>query len=237
MIFNFLNYYLKTTMNLFGFKKNEKRDDIRPKIAEAIKLITETIDTQQKRKMHLERQIDALTVEIKALITKNKKDAALLLLKKQKMIKKQVSLMDESIFNLELQKMNLENNSVQKASIDAFKQASSVLKESAVDVEEVERVMDDLQDETDRQQEISEALARPLISIDVDDELAEIEREIAEEADVKLLKELTDVPTVRLLSENKKITKDVTKGVTKGVTKDDVVEDELEDIKKQLDLA
>ena len=145
--------------------------------------------------------------------------------------------MDESIFNLELQKMNLENNSVQKASIDAFKQASSVLKESAVDVEEVERVMDDLQDETDRQQEISEALARPLISIDVDDELAEIEREIAEEADVKLLKELTDVPTVRLLSENKKITKDVTKGVTKGVTKDDVVEDELEDIKKQLDLA
>jgi hypothetical protein len=230
-------------MNLFGFKKNEKRDDIRPKIAEAIKLITETIDTQQKRKIHLERQIDALTVEIKTLITKNKKDTALLLLKKQKMIKKQVSVMDDSIFNLELQKMNLENNSIQKASIDAFKQASSVLKESAVDVEEVERVMDDLQDETDRQQEISEALARPLISIDVDDELAEIEREIAEEADLKLL---VAVPTVRLLSENKnKIVKDdvvkgdVVKGdVVKGdVVKGDVVKDELEDIKKQLDLA
>jgi hypothetical protein len=220
-------------MNLFGFKKNEKRDDIRPKIAEAIKLITETIDTQQKRKMHLERQIDALTVEIKTLITKNKKETALLLLKKQKMIKKQVSVMDDSIFNLELQKMNLENNSIQKASIDAFKQASSVLKESAVEVEEVERVMDDLQDETDRQQEISEALARPLISIDVDDELAEIEREIAEEADLKLL---VAVPTVRLLSENKnKIVKD---DVVKGdVVKDEVVKDELEDIKKQLDLA
>jgi hypothetical protein len=218
-------------MNLFGFKKNEKRDDIRPKIAEAIKLITETIDTQQKRKMHLERQIDALTVEIKTLITKNKKETALLLLKKQKMIKKQVSVMDDSIFNLELQKMNLENNSIQKASIDAFKQASSVLKESAVEVEEVERVMDDLQDETDRQQEISEALARPLISIDVDDELAEIEREIAEEADLKLL---VAVPTVRLLSENKnKIVKDV----VKDVVKDEVVKDELEDIKKQLDLA
>jgi hypothetical protein len=219
-------------MNLFGFKKNEKRDDIRPKIAEAIKLITETIDTQQKRKMHLERQIDALTVEIKTLITKNKKETALLLLKKQKMIKKQVSVMDDSIFNLELQKMNLENNSIQKASIDAFKQASSVLKDSAVDVEEVERVMDDLQDETDRQQEISEALARPLISIDVDDELAEIEREIAEEADLKLL---VAVPTVRLLSENKN--KIVKGDVVKDVVKDEVVKDELEDIKKQLDLA
>jgi uncharacterized protein related to proFAR isomerase len=59
-------------MNLFGFKKNEKREDTLLKIAGTIKLMSETIDTQQKRKMHLERQIDALTLEIKALITKNK---------------------------------------------------------------------------------------------------------------------------------------------------------------------
>ena len=188
--------------------------------------MSETIDTQQKRKMHLERQIDALTLEIKTLITKNKKDSALLLLKKQKMIKKQVSLMDDSIFNLELQKMNLENNSIQKASIDAFKQASSVLKESGVDAEEVERVMEDLQDETDRQQEISEALARPLISIDVDDELAEIEREIEEESQTKLVNELVSVPKVQ--KSNKPIVNKV---------KEEDLEDDLKDIKKELDLA
>jgi hypothetical protein len=210
-------------MNLFGFKKNEKREDTLLKIAGTIKLMSETIDTQQKRKMHLERQIDALTLEIKTLITKNKKDSALLLLKKQKMIKKQVSLMDDSIFNLELQKMNLENNSIQKASIDAFKQASSVLKESGVEAEEVERVMEDLQDETDRQQEISEALARPLISIDVDDELAEIEREIEEESHSKLVNELVAVP---------KVQKSNTPVIIPNELKDD-----LEDIKKELDLA
>ena len=213
-------------MNLFGFKKNEKREDTLVKIAGTIRLMSETIDTQQKRKMHLERQIDALTLEIKTLITKNKKDSALLLLKKQKMIKKQVSLMDDSIFNLELQKMNLENNSIQKASIDAFKQASSVLKESGVDAEEVERVMEDLQDETDRQQEISEALARPLISIDVDDELAEIEREIEEESQTKLVNELVSVPKVQ--KSNKPIVNKV---------KEEDLEDDLKDIKKELDLA
>lgn len=226
-------------MNLFGFKKNEKREDIRPRILETIKLLSDTIETQQKRKIHLERQSDSLEADIKRLLQQNKKDVAMMTLKKRKMIQKQVSLIGDSIFNLELQKMNLENNSIQKASIDAFKQASSVLRDSAVDVEEVERVMDDLQDETDRQKEISEALARPLISIDVDDELAEIERQIAEEADVKLLKELTDVPTVPLQSENKKITKDVVKNkvVKDDVVKDHVVKDELEDIKRQLDLV
>ena len=224
-------------MNLFGIKKNEKREDTMTRIIETIKLMSETIETQQKRKIHLERQIDVLTPEIKILITKNKKDSALLMLKKQKMIKKQVSLIDDSIFNLELQKMNLENNSIQKASIDAFKQASSVLKETGIDAEEVERVMDDLQDETDRQQEISEALARPLISIDVDDELAEIEREIEDELHVKLVKELVAVPTV---TDNKNnIAKDVVKHdvVKHDVVKDDFVKDELEDIKKQLDLV
>jgi hypothetical protein len=226
-------------MNLFGFKKNEKREDIRPRILETIKLLSDTIETQQKRKIHLERQSDSLEADIKRLLQQNKKDVAMMTLKKRKMIQKQVSLIGDSIFNLELQKMNLENNSIQKASIDAFKQASSVLRDSAVDVEEVERVMDDLQDENDRQQEISEALARPLISIDVDDELAEMERQIAEEADVKLLKEFTDVPTVPLQSENKKIIKDFVKNdvVKDHVVKDDVVKDELEDIKKQLDLA
>jgi hypothetical protein len=226
-------------MNLFGFKKNEKREDIRHRILETIKLLSDTIETQQKRKIHLERQSDSLEADIKRLLQQNKKDVAMMTLKKRKMIQKQVSLIGDSIFNLELQKMNLENNSIQKASIDAFKQASSVLRDSAVDVEEVERVMDDLQDENDRQQEISEALARPLISIDVDDELAEMERQIAEEADVKLLKEFTDVPTVPLQSENKKIIKDFVKNdvVKDHVVKDDVVKDELEDIKKQLDLA
>ena len=213
-------------MNLFGFKKFEKREDIRPKIIETIRMLSDTIDTQQKRKTYLERQIDALSVEIKEMMTKNKKDTAMLLLKKRKMIQKQVSLMDDSIFNLELQKMNLENNSIQKASIDAFKQASSVMKESGIDAEEVERVMDDLQDETDRQQEISEALARPLISIDVDDELAEIEREIAEEAEIKL---------ITLPPDTLKLPNVPTNVPTKVPTRKNITE-ELNDIKKELDL-
>ena len=45
------------------------------------------------------------------------------------------------------------------------------MKEASIKTEDVENVMDDLQDAVDQQNEISEALSRPLIHIDVEDEL------------------------------------------------------------------
>jgi hypothetical protein len=62
-----------------------------------------------------------------------------------------------------------------QSTLQAFSQAKDVLKDLSMNVEKVENVMDDLQDEIDHQDEISEALSRPLAVIDVDDEMKELE--------------------------------------------------------------
>ena len=156
-------------MNLFFGKK--KVEDIRPKIIETIKLINDTIETQQKRKKYIDKQVDECFKQAKEFVRINKKEQALSCLKKKKMLEKEIKLIEDSIFNLDVQKINLENSQLQKASFEVFARVNSVMKEASIKTEDVENVMDDLQDAVDQQNEISEALSRPLIHIDVEDEL------------------------------------------------------------------
>ena len=154
-------------MNLFGKKKTE---DIRSKIYDSIILLADTIESQQKRKNHIEKQMNDFEKEARQYVNLKKKENAMLSLKKKKMCEKQIKIIDNSIFNLEIQKINLENSDMYKSTLEAFTQASIVLKESSVDIEKVEDIMDELQYQFDKQEEVSQALSRPLVIIDVDDE-------------------------------------------------------------------
>ena len=87
-----------------------------------------------------------------------------------------------------MQKINLENSQLQKASFEVFARVNSVMKEASIKTEDVENVMDDLQDAVDQQNEISEALSRPLIHIDVEDELRPEAKEVIDYLKSKKLK-------------------------------------------------
>jgi len=203
-------------MNLFGKKKTE---DIQTKICDSIRLLSDTINSQQKRKNHIEKQMNEFEKEAKQYVNLKKKENAMASLKKKKMCEKQINIIDNSIFNLEIQKINLENSNMYKSTLEAFTQASNVLKESAVDIEKVEDIMDELQYQFDQQEEVSQALSKPLIIIDVDDEM----------------KELEDM----LLLENEKVVKIKRKSFTyedlPNVPKQEEEED-VENIKKSLEL-
>jgi len=191
-------------MNLFFGKK--KVEDIRPKIIETIKLITDTIDTQQKRKKYIDKQVEESMKQAKDFARINKKDQALSCLKKKKMLEKEIKLIEDSIFNLDVQKINLENSQLQKASFEVFAKVNSVLKEASIKTEDVENVMDELQDAVDEQNEISEALSRPLIHIDVEDELEMLMLD-EREKEVQINYNLPNVPVhdIKLEKEQKEL--------------------------------
>jgi charged multivesicular body protein 4 len=214
--------------NFFGTSKKQVETEKVSKIVDAIHTISETIKTQEKRKAHLEKQIDALTAEAREFVRLGKKEAASACLKKRKMYENQIKTIDDAMFNLEVQKLNLENTQFQKSAVESFAKVNSVLKETGIKADDVERVMDELQDAVDDQQEIAAVLSRPLVNIDVDDELKELEElgQLAKPVHVPII--LPNVP-VDKQEKNEKDKKE------KEKEKEDE-EDELKELKKQLEI-
>ena len=156
--------------NLFGKPKMTDEDKTK-RIRNTLALITDAIDSQNKRRSHIEKMMESLLTEAKVFASSNKKENALMSLKKRKMYEKQLKIIDDSVFNLEIQKMNIENTQIHKSAYESLVQANSLLKDTNLNIEKVEDVMDELQDNIQQQEEVSEALSRPLLNIDVEDEL------------------------------------------------------------------
>jgi charged multivesicular body protein 6 len=156
--------------NLFGKPKMTEEDKTK-RIRNTLALITDTINSQNKRRAHIEKMMESLLAEAKVFASSNKKESALMSLKKRKMYEKQVKIIDDSVFNLEIQKMNIENTQIHKSAYESLVQANLLLKDTNLTIEKVEDVMDELQDNIQQQEDVSEALSRPLLNIDVEDEL------------------------------------------------------------------
>ena len=129
------------------------------------------------------------------------------------------------MFNLEVQKLNLENTQFQKSAVESFAKVNSVMKETGIKAEDVERVMDELQDAVDDQQEIAAVLSRPLVNIDVDDELKELEELGQLEKPVHVPIILPNVPVDKQEKEKDKKEKE----------KEDE-EEELKELKRRLEI-
>lgn len=215
--------------NFFGTSKKQVEAEKTSKIVEAIHTISETLKTQEKRKAHLEKQIDALTAEAREFVRLGKKEAASACLKKRKMYENQIKTIDDAMFNLEVQKLNLENTQFQKSAVESFAKVNSVLKETGIKADDVERVMEELQDAVDDQQEIAAVLSRPLVNIDVDDELKELEELGQLEKPVHVPIILPNVPV------DKQEKKEKDKKEKDKKEKEDE-EEELEELKRRLEI-
>ena len=209
--------------NLFGTPKKQVEAEKTSKIVDAIHSIADTLKTQEKRKAHLEKQIEALTADAREFVRIGKKESASTCLKKRKMYENQVKTIDDAMFNLEVQKLNLENTQFQRSAVESFAKVNSVLKETGIKADDVERVMEELQDAVDDQQEVASVLSRPLVHIDVDDELKELEElnQIDKEVYIPII--LPNVPVEKVI-------------VNKNVKKEKDEEEELKELKKQLEM-
>jgi charged multivesicular body protein 4 len=185
-------------MNFFG-RKSKKAAAPAPSASisstptTTIVKLRETIQQQEKRQTHIQSKIDTLVAEAKAKMASNDKKGALFAMKRKKMYESEIEKIDATKMTLEQQCINLESATQNKETFAALKTGTQAMKNirKEMDIEKVDDMMDDIREEMELAQEISNAIAQPVdIGTPMDDdelmaELAELEMQDTEQ---KLLK-------------------------------------------------
>uniref|UniRef100_A0A7S3D4D4 Uncharacterized protein n=1 Tax=Palpitomonas bilix TaxID=652834 RepID=A0A7S3D4D4_9EUKA len=171
-------------MNLFGKKKKQAA----PNATDAVQKLKDTQELLEKREAHLEQKINEELLKAKKLSKMKNKRGALMALKRKKMMEAQVDKLGATKMNLETQISALQNASMDMEVIQAMRSGASAMKVQYqnMNVENVEDVMDEIRDQMDVANEVSEAISQPLGGemIDEDDllgELDELEAEMLDE--------------------------------------------------------
>lgn len=202
-------------MNWFGKKKKENAPTTTTNAAPknnadpttTILKIRGALDTQEKREAHLQKKIDALTAEAKAKLAKKDKKGALFAMKRKKMYEGEMEKIENVKMTLETQVMNLESAAQNAETFKVMKTGTDAMKQVRQDVgiDNVDDMMDDIKEEMDMANEISNAIAAPVdpYAHDEDDLLAELEGEMMEDETAELEAQLTspastsvDLPSV-----------------------------------------
>lgn len=183
---------------LFGTKK-EKTD-----IPKTIFSIKDTISTLEKRKEYIEKHIQNEHIQARNYVQNNNKERALFHLKKIKMYEKEQKLLDGNIFNLETQRLAIESQANIKSVMDVLKMSSETLQE-IIKPSEVSNVVDEISELIQTQQEVSEELARPIVTYDDDELLEELDSMCSEQQTLPQTipqLQLPSVPTQKPIIKN-----------------------------------
>jgi charged multivesicular body protein 4 len=180
-------------MGLFG---SSKKASPTPSVSstEAIQKMRTTLDILSKKEAHLESRMQQENSAALACASSNR-SAALLALHRKKLLAKHRDQTRAARFNLELQLMAIENATLNLETMEAMRQGSLAIKalHGAVSVERVDETMEEIREQMEVAQEISEAIASPLgagglgIVVDEDELDAELEALQQEQLDKALL--------------------------------------------------
>ncbi|PAA68053.1 hypothetical protein BOX15_Mlig032300g1 [Macrostomum lignano] len=171
---------------LFG-KKKEKSESPQ----EAIQRLRNTEEMLNKKSQFLEKKIHEEITQAKKHGTKNKR-AALQALARKKRYEKQLTQIDGTLTTIEFQREALENASTNTEVLKAMQVAAKSLKSAHQDlnIDQVNDVMDEIHEQQEIAQEISDAISSPAgfgHDVDEDDLLAELEELEQEDLDKQLL--------------------------------------------------
>jgi len=155
----------------FGAKKQEAKPAT-VDVQSAIKQNMEAIDMLRKRQVHIEKKIQKEDEEARARAKSKDKQGALMALRRKQMLSKQYEQLCNQITTLDGHIMMLENSSTQQIAVNAMAQAVGAIKNvnQQMNVDKIDKLMDDMQEQRDVQQEIDEAF-RMHANPDGDEEL------------------------------------------------------------------
>jgi len=165
-------------MPLFGKKKPEATP------AQSIEKLRETLQLLEKREKYLQQKCDQQTAEAKKFLGQKNKRAALMCLKKKKTYEGQIEKLNGAMMTIETQVMTLENANVNVEAMAAMKSGANAMKgiHKNLDINAVDNTMDDIREQMDLANEISDAISQPLGNDILDEDelleqLAEMEQE------------------------------------------------------------
>jgi len=177
-------------MNLFGKKKPNAAPAPHP--VDTIKMLRDNLLVLEKREEHIQKKIEMALTEAKQKSAKKDKNGALFALKRKKMYEAEVSKLQGARITLDSQILALESAAVNIETFKAMKSGANAMKglRGDIDSDKVDDIMDEIQEEKDIHDSISEAISRPGQDLfndeDLLEELAELEALDAEEQELEV---------------------------------------------------
>ena len=201
--------------NIFGSKSKQTA----PSPPEAIQKLREVEEMLFKKQEFLEKKQHEELEIIKKNGTKNKR-VSLQALKRKKRLDKQLEQIDGTLTTIEYQREALENANTNTEVLKIMNLAGKALKgvHNNMDIDKVEDLMDEVREQQQIAEEISQVISNPIgfgQEVDEDELMKELEELEQEELDKQLLEtgepeKLPEVPSSALPSttEKKKKTKE-----------------------------
>ncbi|KAF3703684.1 Charged multivesicular body protein 4c Chromatin-modifying protein 4c [Channa argus] len=168
-----------------------------PSPQEAIHRLRETEEMLTKKQEYLEKKIEQELMTAKKHGTKNKR-AALQALKRKKRLEQQLTQIDGTLSTIEFQREALENSHTNTEVLKNMGMAAKAMKHvhENMDLGKIDDLMQDITEQQDVAQEISEAISRPFgETYDEDELLAELE-ELEQEGLEESMKNMGGLPSV-----------------------------------------
>eukprot|EP01029_Cantina_marsupialis_P021437 TRINITY_DN5129_c0_g2_i1.p1 TRINITY_DN5129_c0_g2~~TRINITY_DN5129_c0_g2_i1.p1 ORF type:complete len:246 (+),score=102.30 TRINITY_DN5129_c0_g2_i1:49-786(+) len=182
---------------LFGKKKKgaskPKKDEVPPqKPVDTINHLQGTLDTLEKKEKVLEKKVVDQMRMAKEKTMKKDKRGALMCLKRKKMYESEISKCSAARLNLEQQINAMESAQINMEAFKAMKQAGGAMQEihGELNVDAVEDCMDDINEQMEIANEITEALTNPMGEMGMQDDedlLAELDEMEGEMLDASFM--------------------------------------------------
>lgn len=185
-------------MNLWGKKSTPQNNVPKQSPVDTIKMLRDNLLTLEKREEHIQKKMDVALQEAKVKSQKKDKHGALFALKRKKMYEGEISKLQGTRITLESQINALESAAVNIETFRAIQAGAGQMKamRKDIDAEKVEEIMDDIQEEKDIHDAISEAISRPGQDLFNDEELlAELEELDALEQEIEPTQKQPEIAT------------------------------------------
>ncbi|XP_003968110.1 charged multivesicular body protein 4c [Takifugu rubripes] len=177
--------------------RHHHRSHAGPTPQEAIHKLRETEEMLTKKQDFLEKRIEQELMTAKKHGTKNKQ-AALRALKKKKRLEQQLVQIDGTLSTIEFQREALENSHTNTEVLKNMGFAARALEKvhKDINIDKIDDMMQDITEQQDRAQEISDAISRPFGDVYDEDELLAELQELQDQDMEESMESMGGLPSV-----------------------------------------